>query len=88
MSYLSIKGGNRLSGKIEISGAKNSALPLITASILAKNDFIIDNVPNVDDIKILLNLVQNLGGEYEFKNNKAKINTNNLNHIKAVYDIV
>lgn len=88
MSYLSIKGGNRLSGKIDISGAKNSALPLITASILAKNDFIIDNVPDVDDINILLNLVENLGGEYEFKNNQAKINTTNMHHVKAVYDIV
>jgi UDP-N-acetylglucosamine 1-carboxyvinyltransferase len=88
LSYLSIKGGNRLSGKIDISGAKNSALPLITASILAKNDFIIDNIPNVSDVNILLNLIKNLGGEYEFKNNKVKINTNNMHHIKAVYDIV
>ncbi len=88
MSYLSIKGGNRLSGEIDISGAKNSALPLITASILAKDDFLVDNLPNVVDINVLLNLIENLGGEYEFKKNKLKINTNNLHHIKAVYDIV
>ena len=88
MSYLSIKGGNRLSGEINISGAKNSALPLITASILAKDDFFVDNIPDVADVNVLLNLIENLGGEYKFQNNELKINTNNMHHIKAVYDIV
>lgn len=89
MQFLSVKGGNRLSGTIEISGAKNSALPLIASSILAKNDVILSNVPNVSDIRVLLNLIKNLGGDFEYiSQNKIKINTEKLDNIKAVYDIV
>lgn len=89
MQFLSVKGGNRLSGTIEISGAKNSALPLIASSILAKNDVILSNVPNVSDIRVLLSLIKNLGGDFEYiSQNKIKINTEKLDNIKAVYDIV
>lgn len=88
MNYLQIQGNEKLSGEIQISGAKNSALPLIVASILAKNEINIENVPNVADIKTLLLLLENLGANYTFKNNKATINTKNLTKTTAIYDIV
>lgn len=88
MNYLQIQGNEKLSGEIKISGAKNSALPLIVASILAKNEINIENVPNVADIKTLLLLLENLGANYTFKNNKATINTKNLTKTTAIYDIV
>jgi len=88
MNYLEIKGSDHLSGSVDISGAKNAALPLIVASILAKNEFEISNVPAVADIKTLFSLLQNLGAKYEFKDNVAKISTKNLNKTKAIYDIV
>ncbi|MBK1964394.1 UDP-N-acetylglucosamine 1-carboxyvinyltransferase [Campylobacter novaezeelandiae] len=88
MTYLEIEGVNYLSGNIEISGAKNAALPLIVSSILAKNEVKISNVPNVADIKTLFNLLQNLGAYCEFKNNNAIINTKTLKKTIAKYDIV
>ena len=88
MTYLQIKNTQNLNGEVKISGAKNSALPLIVSSILAKNEVNIANIPNVADIKTLLLLLENLGANYEFKNNQAIINTKNLNKTTAVYDIV
>lgn len=89
MEYLEIVGGKKLSGEVVISGAKNAALPLITLSILAKNDLVISNLPNVVDIKTLIKLLENLGAKTEFLDNHSiKINTNSINSTKATYDIV
>ncbi|MCR8684544.1 UDP-N-acetylglucosamine 1-carboxyvinyltransferase [Campylobacter ureolyticus] len=89
MEYLEIVGGKKLSGEVVISGAKNAALPLIALSILAKNDLVISNLPNVVDIKTLIKLLENLGAKTEFLDNHCiKINTNSINSTKATYDIV
>ncbi|EAI7252973.1 UDP-N-acetylglucosamine 1-carboxyvinyltransferase [Campylobacter lari] len=88
MTYLEIDGVEKLNGEVIISGAKNAALPLIASSILAKNEVQISNLPNVADICTLLSLLENLGANYTFKDNFAKINTNNLNKTIAKYDIV
>ena len=47
MEYLKIIGGKDISGSVEISGAKNAALPLIACTILGKNEITIGNLPNV-----------------------------------------
>ena len=86
--YLHIKHSPKLSGSIKISGAKNAALPIIASTILAKNDVLLTNVPEVADVKTLLKLFNLLGAEFEFKNNELKINTNNINNTTAVYEIV
>ncbi|MCH5337022.1 MAG: UDP-N-acetylglucosamine 1-carboxyvinyltransferase [Campylobacter sp.] len=88
MTYLEIEGVNQLSGRVEISGAKNAALPLIVSSILAKNEVSISNVPSVADIKTLINLLQNLGAKAEFKDHKVFLDTSTLNKTTAKYDIV
>jgi UDP-N-acetylglucosamine 1-carboxyvinyltransferase len=88
MDYLKIQGNTKLSGNIEISGAKNAALPLIAMTILAKGDLTISNLPAVVDIKTLLKLLGNLGAEYTFENNTLDINTSGVHHTKATYDIV
>ena len=62
MDYLQIKGPTKLKGSVNISGAKNAALPLIAMTLLAKNSVKIGNMPNVVDIKTLLKLLENLGG--------------------------
>ncbi|EAJ0348529.1 UDP-N-acetylglucosamine 1-carboxyvinyltransferase [Campylobacter lari] len=88
MTYLEIDGVEKLNGEVIISGAKNAALPLIASSILAKNEVQISNLPNVADICTLLSLLENLGANYTFKDNFAKINTKHLNKTIAKYDIV
>ena len=58
---LIIQGGNSLEGKIEIPGAKNSALPLIAASLLIDNEVFFENVPQLDDVQTMLTMVSELG---------------------------
>jgi len=86
--YLKIYHSPKLSGSVDISGAKNSALPLIASTILSKNEVSLDNIPKVADVKTLLKLFENLGATYNFENNKLKINTSTINNTTAVYEIV
>ena len=79
---------NKLNGSVKISGAKNAALPIIASTILAKNEVLLKNIPEVADVKTLLKLLNNLGSEFEFKNNILKIDTSKINNTIAVYDIV
>ena len=76
MSDLIIRGGNKLSGEITPAGNKNSALPIICASLLTNDDVIIRNVPDLTDVNKLLDLMGALGSdiEYDKKNSILKIN--------------
>ena len=88
MDYLQITGGAKLSGSIKISGAKNSALPIIAATILSDKPVRLTNLPNVVDIRTLLKLLDILGSTVEHKDTVAKINNGTMNSTKAVYEIV
>jgi len=88
MEYLKIVGNKEISGEVEISGAKNAALPLIACTILAKNEFNIGNMPDVVDINTFLKLIAKLGGTYEKNKNQVKINTSTIDKTTATYDIV
>lgn len=61
MEKLVIQGGNRLSGEVTISGAKNAALPIILGAILAEDDVIIHNVPGLQDVETSFELLHQLG---------------------------
>ncbi|HMM06587.1 MAG TPA: UDP-N-acetylglucosamine 1-carboxyvinyltransferase [Clostridiales bacterium] len=61
MSKLIIRGGKELAGSVKISGAKNSAVAVIAATILCHGTTILENVPQISDVKILLNIMKNLG---------------------------
>jgi UDP-N-acetylglucosamine 1-carboxyvinyltransferase len=78
----------KLEGSIEISGAKNAALPLLASTILASNEVQINNIPEVKDVKTLLKLIGMLGGIYTLENNRVTLNTQNLHKTCATYDIV
>ncbi len=88
MHYLDIYGGNKLSGSIKISGAKNAALPLLAATILSSKPIKITNMPEVADIKTFLKLLGNLGASYSLENNTLNIDTTTLTGTTATYDIV
>ena len=88
MDYLSIKGPTRLSGEINISGAKNAALPLITATLLSNKPCNIKNIPNVADIRTLLKLFEKLGSKFIFEDHTLKIDNENISNTTATYDIV
>jgi len=63
VNKIRVKGGRPLTGKVRISGAKNAALVLIAASVLAKGESIIENVPFIQDVEILLDILRGLGAE-------------------------
>ena len=88
MDYLQITGGTKLSGSIKISGAKNSALPIIAATILSDKPVKLTNLPNVVDIRTLLKLLSILGGTVEHHETIADIDNGTMNSTKAVYEIV
>lgn len=88
MDYLEIEGEVSLQGSIEISGAKNAALPVIAATILSDAPLTLTNLPDVIDIRTLLKLLSMLGGEVDHNNTVAKINNGSINSTKAVYEIV
>jgi len=88
MDFLEIEGGAKLSGKVVISGAKNSALPVIAATILSDKPVTLTNLPNVVDIRTLLKLLTMLGGKVEHDNTVAHIDNGPINSTKAVYEIV
>ncbi len=88
MDYLQIIGGSKLKGAITISGAKNSALPVIASTILSDKPVKLTNLPNVVDIRTLLKLLTMLGGEVKHNKTEAIIDNKNMNSTKAVYEIV
>ena len=88
MDYLQIKGNNKLSGCVKISGAKNAALPLLACTILSKNRVTIKNVPNVKDINTLLKLLSNLGSKFNYEKNCVDIDSSIISNSMANYDIV
>lgn len=89
MDFLEIYGVQKLSGSVKISGAKNAALPLITSSILAKNDVKLRNLPSVTDIKTLIKILTMLGADsLESSANETTINTKNISNVKVIYDMV
>lgn len=73
MDKLVIEGGHPLQGKVEISGAKNSAVALIPAAILANSPVVIDHLPNISDVWILSELLKEIGGQVTLENNKLTI---------------
>ena len=63
MEYYVVKGGSPLSGEVEIAGAKNAALAIVAAAIMADEPVTIENVPDVSDIRALVGAISDIGGE-------------------------
>ena len=78
MKQLKIKGNRILSGTIEISGAKNSAVALIPASILSDGVVKIDNVPNISDIDALNEILEYLGAKVKRLGKEIEINSKDI----------
>ena len=65
MSTLLIEGGRRLSGRVEVEGNKNAALPLLAACLLTTDECILHNVPRISDVEVMARLLLDLGAEVE-----------------------
>lgn len=66
---LSIRGGVRLKGEVAVSGGKNAAVAIIPAALLSHSPCTIENLPDIEDVHVLLEMLSWLGAEYTFKDN-------------------
>lgn len=83
-----IIGKKKLKGNIKISGSKNSALVLIAASLLTDEDVILNNVPDLSDIRTSIELLEKLGKKVEFSKNRLVIKQTKNISTEAPYDLV
>ena len=89
MDKLLITGGTRLTGEVRISGAKNSALPLLAGTILASTPMTLTNVPDLHDIKTMMRILQHMGMTLtKDANGVVVINANTLTQAVAPYELV
>ncbi|MBE6139373.1 MAG: UDP-N-acetylglucosamine 1-carboxyvinyltransferase [Firmicutes bacterium] len=87
MKQIIIQGGNKLSGTIRISGAKNSAVALIPASILSDDIVKIDNVPNISDIDALNEILEFLGAKVTIEDGLMTINPKEIKNKKIPKEV-
>ncbi|MCE9687075.1 UDP-N-acetylglucosamine 1-carboxyvinyltransferase [Shewanella sp. AS16] len=89
MDKLKIQASGALSGDVVISGAKNAALPILMAGVLAEGDFLVSNVPSLRDVNTSCELLRCLGAEVtDLGQGQIRISTENLNEFCAPYDLV
>lgn len=88
MDKIVIEGGYPLHGEIRVSGAKNAALPLITASLLTTEPVVLKNVPDLRDTRTILALLEAMGVEWQREGDVLTINAGNLHDYEASYDLV
>ncbi|MBI5238318.1 MAG: UDP-N-acetylglucosamine 1-carboxyvinyltransferase [Deltaproteobacteria bacterium] len=90
MDKIVIQGGNRLTGEVRISGAKNAVLPLMAASLLVDGWSTITNVPRLKDIDTFIKLLRHLGGEVAYDKDQGvlKLRTPEIQSCEAPYDLV
>ena len=89
MDKLIITGGAPVSGEIRISGAKNSALPIIAATLLAETPITIGNLPHLHDVTTMINLLGTMGVDVIMGEDYAiEVNANNIKTLVAPYELV
>lgn len=89
MIKLVVKQSGPLRGKVRISGSKNSVLPIIAATLLTDGENVIEEVPFLNDVEIMCNLVESIGGQINRKgNNKLNITTIGIKEVVAPYELV
>ena len=91
MDKLLIKGGNALAGTVEISGAKNAALPELCAALLTTDTVVLENVPRLQDVSTMLKLIRNMGVQADRSTDvpgRVTINAGGLSSPEAPYELV
>ena len=89
MEQYIIKGGNPLVGEVEIAGAKNAALAILAAAIMTDETVTIDNLPDVNDINVLLEAISGIGAEVDrIDRHTVRINGSNIENFDIEYDYI
>ena len=74
-----IEGGNRLRGEVGVSGAKNAALKLLAAALLAPGRTVLHNVPRIKDVETMLAVLEGLGASSEISGNTLSVDASDVN---------
>jgi UDP-N-acetylglucosamine 1-carboxyvinyltransferase len=86
---LIIEGNSQLEGVIDVKGSKNAATPIIAATLLTSSPCILDNIPLVQDVKAMLEIVENMGAEVQYlEKRKVRIVAKNINPPRLNFDLV
>ena len=89
MEQYVIKGGNPLVGEVEIGGAKNAALAILSAAIMTDETILIENLPDVRDINVLLEAIAGIGAQVErIDRSTVKINGSTIDDISVDYEYI
>jgi UDP-N-acetylglucosamine 1-carboxyvinyltransferase len=88
LEKLFIQGGRRLSGTVKISGAKNAVLPVIAASLLASTPSVIEEIPDLDDVKTITEVLQYLGLNTRREPGRLFIDSTGIKSCEASYELV
>lgn len=89
MEYFSITGGKKLIGEIEVLGSKNSALPILAACLLIKGRCLIKNIPQINDIFVLIDVLKSLGVEVsQLKDKTIIFDSKDIDQNKIDYNLV
>src|SRR5215211_2007709 len=88
MERFLVEGGARLHGEVEISGAKNAALKLVAAALLAPGKTVLRNVPRIKDVDTMLAVLEGLGAETSFHGHTLEIDASSIDSYTASYELV
>lgn len=88
MQKILVRGGKPLRGTVEISGSKNATLPVMTAALLADSPSSLSNIPHLNDIKTMAEVLRRLGAQVEMKDHQLQINPAGFNQSEAPYELV
>ena len=84
-----IKGGNPLVGEVEIGGAKNAALAILTAAIMTDEPVLVENIPDVSDINVLLEAISVIGASVErLDRHRVRINGSTIGSVSVDYEFI
>ncbi len=89
MDEIVITGGRPLTGRVRASGSKNGTLPLLAAALLIDGETVIDNVPGIEDVGTMIQMIRALGAKCEFIGpSKLRIDARTVSSVTARYDLV
>ena len=88
MQKLSIHGGVALAGEVRVAGAKNAALPILAASLLASGPLRVANLPQLNDVRTMIRLLERMGVKAETGTHEATLDASGLTEAFAPYDRV
>jgi UDP-N-acetylglucosamine 1-carboxyvinyltransferase len=88
MDKLAIVGGKPLDGEVRISGAKNAALPILAATLLADTPVVLRNVPHLNDVTTTFKLLRRMGVEVTLHDDRVEIDSRKVTELIAPYELV